>query len=304
MDPAAVKELQRLYRKKLAKDDGRPAKKRKMQQNDAVDSDDSINSTANQVAQKIQTADEGSEDSFEHFGDEEALPDTTSTSNKVEVISFDERNLSLPEAGAVRGYKSFMSGKVPKLGSVPVTGSEKSTPQSGDASDDEDSEDDLRKDKELQRLLRESHLLHEQGGTSLETQGKIRQKAISQQLISNGAAAPAARKMPIGMRKGIQAAAKKREAAQDKYERDAGIVGARKTSSASISASSAFSTHHKPKKQNKTLHELNLGKYKNGKLSITRKEIDRVNATDRKPGGGGRGGKGKKRGFRTFSNIG
>lgn len=303
MDPAAVEELHRLYRKKLAKDEGRPAKRRKLQRDDSNDSGDSSSSDsgADQGARELSSPGEDSEDSFEHFGDEEALPDSTSTSNEVQIISFDERNLGLSEAGAVRGYKSFMSGKIPKLGLVPVTSSKKSN---GNASDDEDSEDDLRKDKELQRLLRESHLLHEQCGTSLETQGKIRQKAIAQQLISNGAAAPAARKMPIGMRKGIQAAARKREAAQDKYKRDAGIVGARKSSSTSATASSVFSTQQKHnKKQNKTLHELNLGKYKNGKLSITRKEIDRINATDRKAGGG-RGGKGKNRGFRTFSNIG
>ena len=252
MDPAAIRELQRLYNKKYKQTESR-TKRRRL--SDDVESQHSVEQVVDDA-------------SFAEF------PGESEQSDEVETIAFDERQVSESGASAKEGYRAFMTGKIPR----------DATTSSKTSKSAEDSEDNLKNDKDLQRLLRDSHLLAEQGGTSLETSGKIRQKAISQQLISNGASAPKAQKMPLSMRKGIEAAAKNREAAREKYTRESGIVTARPTNTKVA------------KKRNKTLHELNVGSYKKGQLRVTRAEINRINGPAPR--------KGKQRSFRTFSNIG
>lgn len=281
MDPAAIDELKRLYAKKHEKETVRSSKRRKVE---VFEIQERHRKQRSQIPVR---SPQSAESDFEHFpaGDITSIPKMTNREpDSVEVVSFDERATNQVGTVASQGYKSFMSGKVPKTGPPLTVNAIKETE---DGSDQEDAADDLKKDKELQKLLRESHLLHAQGGDSLETTGKVRHKAISEQLVSFGAAKQKQRKMPIGMRKGIEAAATKREVATERYHKDNSIVTARK------------STPVVKTKSNKTLHELNLGKYKNGKLSISRKEIDRVNG----PRGGSAKGK-RKRGFRDFSNIG
>lgn len=284
MDPEAIADLQRLYAKKHKSDSGISSKRRRIEPRAVKIDGGSKESSPGPDLPDVESASVASEDSFAEFEDEGDLPLSSRTSDEVvEVISFDEGLINVPRVGAVQGYKSFMSGKVPKPGAANVK-KVALHPEEGEAPSD--SEDDLKKDKELQKLLRESHLLHEQGGDSLETTGKIRQKAIKNQLILNGASKEKQRKMPIGMRKGIEAAATRREGAADKYNKDNGIITARKV------------VPIVKKKNNKTLHELNVGKYKNGKLTISRREIDRINGPKTSSKGK------KKRGFRDFSNIG
>lgn len=280
MDPAAVKELQRLYAQKYSAGTDRPTKRRNLGSTSKcrIIRDESGISDAQAVSKEPPNV-------AESFSDAESDLDVQKTqqslSEVVEVVTFDHNTVTGTGSTATKDYKSFMSGKVPKI-IERQTSSKVRNP--GDESSD-DSEEDLKKDKELQKLLRESHLLVEQGGDSLETSGKIRHKAIQAQLISNGASKEKQQKMPLGMRKSMVAAAKKRAEAAVKHNRESGIVTARKTAEVK-------------KKQNKTLHELNVGKYKNGKLTITRREIDRINGP--KPSSSGQ----KKRGFRDFSNIG
>ncbi|CCG81470.1 Predicted protein [Taphrina deformans PYCC 5710] len=291
MDPAAVEELQRLYARKTAQAEDRPKKKRRISNPNVQDTSVPIvmENHANDVSIDSSDIDDSYDDTFDGFSNELSLPNSNDSKiDVVEVVTFDGSAANPVGDSSTAGYKSFMSGKVPKTGGVAslVQKSRRST-EDDDSGSESDAADDLKKDKELQRLLRESHLLQAQGNGSLETEGRIRHKATAAQLIANGASKPKQRKMPIGMRKGIEAAANKREGAADKYNRDNGIVTARKAAPVV------------QKRSNKTLHELNLGKYKNGKLSISRKEIDRVNG----PRGGSAKGK-KKRGFRDFSNIG
>lgn len=286
MDPAAIQELQRLYSKKYAVVTERPSKRRRLQtsvrsvtSSDEDKSASSLEDSMNEIVQE--TTEERPQDLDINGG---LLRKSHDAPDLVEVVSFDERTIVDPESGAVKGYKSFMSGKVPRTGQSIRPQNSKLDKDVDESS--EDSEDDLRKDKELQKLLRESHLLHAQGGNSLETTGKTRHKAIAAQLLSNGGPKEKQRKMPIGMRKGIEAAGAKRLEATEKYNRENGIVTARKNATVI------------KKKSNKTLHELNVGKYKNGKLTISRREIDRINGP-KQPAKGK-----KKRGFRDFSNIG
>lgn len=279
MDPAAIQELQRLYAKKYRSSETKPSKRQKVA--------DSANSISESDHDGISTLDGRSAPEVAHLGSEEEQASEESdlrSSLPAEIIVFDQSSIIAPRAGAVQGYKSFMSGKVPKTGQSIAKTAERSKRSADDSS--EDSEDDLKKDKELQRLLRDSHLLKEQGGDTLETTGKTRHKAIAAQLVSNGASRQKQRKMPIGMRKGIEAAGAKKVEATEKFNRENGIVTARKAAPVI------------KKKSNKTLHELNVGKYKNGKLTITRREIDRINGPKQSTKGK------KRRGFRDFSNIG
>ena len=247
MDPAAVKELQRLYAKKLQKEAVRPAKRRKVEEVEELhvpDESDDISEAA-------------SSSSFADFEEEET--------DEVEEVVFHETDTKDVQTDNA-GFKAFMSGKVPKVGPT----------QLPTRTEDDEERDALKKDIELQKLLRESHLLADQGTGSLSATGKTRHKAVAMHLIHNGAKPPPPEKMSMTMRCGIKQKQGKQLAKKEKEEKEAGIVTAKKA------------TVQKKKKSNKLLHELNLGKYKHGKLSITRSEINRIQKPTKK---------GKKKGF-------
>ncbi|ORY86181.1 hypothetical protein BCR37DRAFT_385663 [Protomyces lactucae-debilis] len=289
MDPEAVKALQALYDKKVK----RSSTKRKRGQDEREDERTSESEIEQSDADSASEASEGSHESFAGFDDA-----VESDSPTVEVVSFDERNLTRNSDPFERqGYKAFMSSKVSKQSgtkTIAPPGRRKRKAEAGE--DASDSEDDIKKDKALQRLLRDAHLLD---GTTeaLELQGgKARQQSVAEQLKRSGAKQVAQRKMPVGMRLGMRDAAKKKATAHEESMRENGIITAKKTHA----DKQAMMPRKKQKKERSLGTMAGVGRYKNGTLTISKREIDSVNGTGAKQGGK----KGKKRGFRTFSNIG
>jgi hypothetical protein len=289
MDPEAVKALQALYDSKMK----HRAKRKRV--GDEASSDEVMTNTdeSDTVEEHANHSSEASHDSFAGFDDVEAY-----NTDGVEVVSFDERNLTkIPDPFERQGYRSFMSSKVSKQSSAkqdPAPGKRRRKAEAGEEASD--SEDDLKKDKALQRLLRDAHLL-DGSADALEIQGgKARQQSIAEQLKRSGAKQATQRKMPAGMRLGIRDAQRKKAQVHEETMRENGIITAKKTAA----EKQADLPRKKPRKERSLGTMAGVGRYKNGTLTISKREIDSVNGTGAKHGGKN----GKKRGFRTFSNIG
>ncbi|WBW71763.1 rRNA processing protein Faf1 [Schizosaccharomyces osmophilus] len=101
--------------------------------------------------------------------------------------------------------------------------------EEGDTPDNE--AENLKNDAELQKLLRESHLLHEvssrTGETNLVAQGKVRQKAVQQHIKELGGKEKE-QKMPMVARKGMTQKRKHVDQIIEKEARESGTVLAKK----------------------------------------------------------------------------
>ena len=173
----------------------------------------------------------------------------------------------------------------------------KSTP-AGD--EDEAAESaNLKNDLALQRLLKESHLLapstfstSTSATSNTNPQGKSRLRALDLRLQDLGAKKEAPVKMPMSHRKGIVAKASGREEKRRKEAAENGIVlerfrGGGKTEDRGTATG---------KRRERGIGGPNVGKFRGGTLSLSKKDVRDI---ERSGGGRGRGGGGRgKRGRR------
>ncbi|BFZ54097.1 pre-rRNA processing and 40S ribosomal subunit assembly [Savitreella phatthalungensis] len=304
MDPRAVAELQRLYAARQSPDE-----------------DAEVSAPRRETKRRrLSAATEDAHDTGNVTDDEfdEALADASSQADSdasdddaVEVVSFNDAAYSQPAlmGSSKAGYRAMISGKLPTIG-IDKAVSTKSKDDGGESGDDEI--ENLKNDRELQRLLRESHLLQEQhaleggsGGagtpTSLELRGKQRHKAQLAQLLDLPGAAKTLSKqtrvnMPQKMRLNMARAQQERKDRADKHARDNGIINARDKTKSREAQDQAKRVKTRNVKRG-TLGELSIGKYKAGKLTLSQRDIDRVS-------GSGTSAKGKgKRGTRGSAGI-
>ncbi|KAF2086941.1 hypothetical protein K490DRAFT_66254 [Saccharata proteae CBS 121410] len=234
--------------------------------------DDSVNLPTPKPAETIPepSEDEEKDSDWDGIAEEDDEP-------KVEVI--EHADISRKQRASRDELKAFMSSKPPssKPTTVPTTKKKAAT----DAGSDDDAEaTNLKNDLALQRLLTESHLLDPT--SSLNPAGSNRHKAMDLRLQSLGAKTSILKqeKMPMSHRKGIVAKASQKE---DKRRREAKENG--------IILEALRKEHVEPKKRERGVGGPGVGRFKNGALNLSQRDVASIT-------GGSRGGKGGKRGRR------
>ncbi|KAK7937926.1 uncharacterized protein PG986_014794 [Apiospora aurea] len=185
--------------------------------------------------------------------------------------------------------------------------------QSSKKAADEDATTLLRDDMALQRLLTESHLFDSTFGANakgttgtMEHEGRNRHKATDLRLASLGSKDSIYKqaKMPMSHRKGIIAAAEKREEKRRREARENGIVLERATTGvhegwtglkgkkSKAKASSGGAGAGGSRKREAAVDAPAVGKLRNGLLQLSKKDIREIEGSG---GGSSRGGKGVAR---------
>ncbi|KAK3079934.1 hypothetical protein LTS18_003555 [Coniosporium uncinatum] len=158
--------------------------------------------------------------------------------------------------------KAFMSSKPPSAtGKTPRPST---TKPMATGSDDEDDKTNLKNDVELQRLLKESHLLDPSSTSTSALTGKNRHKALDMRLQAIGAKSSilAQEKMPMSHRKGIIAKGKEREERRRREAKDAGIILEREN------------RHKKPEgRRERGVGGPGVGKFRGGTLVLDKKDL-------------------------------
>ncbi|KAK7990936.1 hypothetical protein PG990_015216 [Apiospora arundinis] len=172
---------------------------------------------------------------------------------------------------------------------------------------DEDTATLLRDDLALQRLLTESHLFNSTfgaagAGNGVEHEGRNRHKATDLRLAALGSKDSIYKqaKMPMGHRKGIIAAAEKREDKRRREARENGIVLERATAGVhegwtglkGKKSRTTSSAGGGGRKREAAVDAPAVGKLRNGLLQLSKKDIREIEGSG---GGSSRGGKGVAR---------
>ncbi|TFB05682.1 hypothetical protein CCMA1212_002003 [Trichoderma ghanense] len=171
----------------------------------------------------------------------DAIPDTPT----VEVVDHSVSQAPKTSTMSKRELKAFMSSRPPDPTS---SSSSKQTAQPSSKSSSalpEDAPSLLAQDLELRRLIAESHLLQTNKPTSLSSilssssqaepktfaAGRVRQKALDLRIQALGSKTSILKqeKMPMHMRKGINAAATEREAKRRREAKESGVILERET---------------------------------------------------------------------------
>ncbi|EPX71534.1 rRNA processing protein Faf1 [Schizosaccharomyces octosporus yFS286] len=182
-----------------------------------------------------ESLDESEKDSS---GEEEEEQETEWTPSSSSIVRVSHQEKEKPIVLRAPGKNSFLK-KMPKLETeedlkLKRRNELRRRKSSRDGEEDEtpDNEaENLKNDVELQKLLRESHLLHEvssrTGETNLVAQGKVRQKAIQQHIKELGGKEKE-QKMPMIARKGMAQKRKHIDGIIQKEARESGTVLAKK----------------------------------------------------------------------------
>lgn len=241
-------------------------------------------------------------------GDENPKDDTTP---QIEVVDYTTAVSHPTSSDPTRrkAERAYLSSRVPSA--LPTAAAEP-TKQSSKKAADEDSTTLLRDDLALQRLLTESHLFESTfganaAGKGVEHEGRNRHKATDLRLAALGSKDSIYKqaKMPMAHRKGIIAAAEKREEKRRREARENGIVLERPTTGVhegwtglkgkkSKSSASSRGGAGGSRKREAAVDAPAVGKLRNGLLQLSKKDIREIEGSG---GGSSRGGKGggKKR---------
>ncbi|CAA93306.1 rRNA processing protein Faf1 [Schizosaccharomyces pombe] len=196
----------------------------------AKPSETAFNSDASEKEQSPTTSNE-EEDAISDMEDKEDV----SFGSKILRVSHQE--VEKPTLSATVGRVSFLK-KMPKLEDEEEILAKKReeqklrkrSRQNDDGSDDDEVEN-LKNDLELQKLLRESHLLHEAtsrtGQVQLVAEGKIRHKVVQQHIAQLGGKKET-EKMPMAARRGMKKKQKHIEKVIENEARESGTVLAKK----------------------------------------------------------------------------
>ena len=214
--------------------------------------------------------------SGEDISDWDGLPDEDGPSP--EIVELGLSSASKDES-AIEELKSFMvvtlphfsiltltevvaQGAKPPLSSTSSAGKKKQ-PQVADAEESVSDAANLRKDLELQRLLKESHLLQPQ--SSLVVSGKNRHKAVDLRLQDLGSKTSiyAQQKIPMAHSKGIAAKAAEKDRARRREAEENGII---------------LEKAAKPKKggtdrRQRALGLPSVGRFHGGMLRLSKKDV-------------------------------
>ncbi|KAH0527985.1 hypothetical protein TsFJ059_002901 [Trichoderma semiorbis] len=186
---------------------------------------------------------DGSEDDEDDDEEEEEDEDDTPI---IEVVDHSASQAPTTSTMSKRELKAFMSSRPPDQTSSPRPTVQPSSSKSS-ASLPEDAPSLLAQDLELRRLIAESHLLQTNKPLSLAaalsttsspnaqpkafSSGRVRQKALDMRIQALGSKTSILKqeKMPMHMRKGINAAAVEREAKRRREAKETGVILERET---------------------------------------------------------------------------
>ncbi|EPY53250.1 rRNA processing protein Faf1 [Schizosaccharomyces cryophilus OY26] len=178
---------------------------------------------------------ENQEESEQNFSEEEEWTPFSSSSS---IVRISHQEKEKPIVLSAPGKSSFFK-KMPKLETEEDLKIKRKNEllrrksSRGEEKDEtpENEAEDLKNDIELQKLLRESHLLHEAssrtGETNLVAHGKIRQKVIQQHIKELGGKEKE-QKMPMAARRGMAQKRKHVDRIIEKEARESGTVLAKK----------------------------------------------------------------------------
>ena len=160
--------------------------------------------------------------------------------------------------------------------------SEKKASKAAKPTSDDDETVNLQHDIALQRLLRESNLLSEYA--TKDDPGRVRHLTLDSRISHLGGKESPKGKMPVRMRQGLELAKKKRQEKMEREAQEAGIL---------------MPVKRKAKVEKSRERGLKttsgVGKFKNGMLKISDRDIQRVNSNGSK---GPRRGKSMKKLFK------
>ena len=152
------------------------------------------------------------------------------------------------------------SSKTPKSAAAPT---KLQTPRSVTIDDEAQN---IQNDIALQRLLRESNLLVEYAAR--EDPGRLRHLTLESRISHLGGKEESKPNIPLRIRKGIETAKKRREEKKEREASEAGIL---------------IPVKRKPKPQKTRERGLKtasgVGKFENGMLKVSERDIRRINAT-------------------------
>ena len=143
-----------------------------------------------------------------------------------------------------------------------------------DAEADESETLNLKHDLDLQRLLKESHLLEQAKGSA--NPASQRHKATDMRLLSLGSKSSLfnQEKMPISHRKGIVAKAGAKEASRRKEAQENGVV-----------LEKIMTTSARPKeRRDRGVDAPALGKFRGGTLRLSKNDVVSIQGPSRPPG--------------------
>jgi len=180
------------------------------------------------------------------------------------------------DASARSEYKHFMSSKPPR--DIGRTAAKPSAPKST-TEEDPAEVTNLKHDLDLQRLLKESHLLEEAKSSSKP--GTQRHKATDLRLRMLGSKTSLfnQEKMPLSHRKGISAKAAMREALRRKDAQENGVVLEKATKIGK----------GMEKKRERGVDVPAVGKFRGGTLKLSRKDVHDIQGSGRPSGSGKKG---------------
>ncbi|KAJ4860451.1 hypothetical protein T069G_05439 [Trichoderma breve] len=186
---------------------------------------------------------DGSEDDDDDDEEEEEDEDDNPV---IEVVDHSVSQAPTTSTMSKRELKAFMSSRPPDQTSSPKPTAQPSSSKSS-AGLPEDAPSLLAQDLELRRLIAESHLLQTNKPLSLAaalsttsspnarpkafSSGRVRQKALDMRIQALGSKTSILKqeKMPMHMRKGINAAAVEREAKRRREAKETGVILERET---------------------------------------------------------------------------
>ncbi|KIX94262.1 uncharacterized protein Z520_09972 [Fonsecaea multimorphosa CBS 102226] len=201
-------------------------------------------------------------ESVEAESEWDGLSDSEHEHPTVEIVEHHAAGDLAEEVGARRQqYKTFMSSRPPKE----IDGAGRKGPvKEADDEDDATTEAlNLKHDLDLQRLLKESHLLEQAKASS--TLGTHRHKVVDMRMQALGSKASMfhQEKMPLAHRRGILAKAADREASRRKEARENGII-LEKASGKSRS---------KDTRRERGVDVPAVGRFRGGTLTLSKKDV-------------------------------
>ncbi|KAK7918157.1 hypothetical protein PG985_010031 [Apiospora marii] len=245
-------------------------------------------------------------------GDDDCGAKDDDTTPQIEVVDYTTA-ISHPTSSDPtlrKAERAYLSSRVPSALPSAAAGAAPAK-QSSKKAADEDSTTLLRDDLALQRLLTESHLFESNFGANaagnkgaMEHEGRNRHKATDLRLAALGSKDSIYKqaKMPMAHRKGIIAAAEKREEKRRREARENGIVLERATTGVhegwtglkGKKSKSSSGGAGGSRKREAAVDAPAVGKLRNGLLQLSKKDIREIEGSG---GGSSRGGKGggKKR---------
>ncbi|KAI0096230.1 hypothetical protein GGR51DRAFT_543885 [Nemania sp. FL0031] len=233
---------------------------------------------------------ESDDDSWDGLSEDEAEDESSTPPTDVEVISHTEAysTTTTPNALDKRESRAWLSSRPPVAISAEDTSSQKT--KKGKTTAEEDAPSLLKNDLALQRLLAESHLFSsaaaKNGGSvdATEHVGRNRHLATDLRLSALGSKTSVYKqaKMPMALRKGIQAAADGREVKRRREARENGIV---------LERPGASSLGKKAAKGRRTgasraIDAPSVGRMNNGMLTLSKRDIAGIESGGSRKGAG------------------